>query len=280
MAHFWSTRYFQMDTRGYSGSRYGRRAASRYGARTRRDYNASQQSKTMVVTNSRTTNSANRVGGNGLNRLSVGKFRDLPTLWPDKFLCKMKYQDTVNTTILITGGQQTQGVNYKVNSLYDPLQTTAAEQSIPGFLELANMYGYYRVHAAKITANIGGNQGPYGALAIAGLTGAYPNFSNYSTYASMLQATANPYVVYGLLSPSLKASVNLETYCNMNKLVGSKIGSTDDDYAASVTADPKNLLWGYVAISVPVNAPANLTYTVTTEIEFWCEFYGRDFEYS
>lgn len=271
-----------MRTLGYrprrAARRYGRRAASRYGARTRRDYNASQQSKTMVVTNSRTTNSANRVGGNGLNRLSVGKFRDLPTLWPDKFLCKMKYQDTVNTYLTVSSGSYIAVVNYRVNALYDPLLTTAAEQPLPGYNELANMYGYYRVHAAKITANIAPvSNGTL--LGVAGFAKAGSSLAANSTYAALLQTTGNPFVVWGMCAPGGNP-LNLETYVGMKKLAGSVVADTEDNYASAVNNIPNTQLFGYVAVGFPGAAASGITVTVVTEIEFWCEFYGRDFEYS
>lgn len=256
---------------------YGRRKRSTYSSR--KNYNAASRSRTMVVTNSRTSNSANRVGAGGLSRISVGRFRDLPTLWPDKMMMKLKYYDTVNTTLTVGSSTYTAYIPYRVNSLYDPLLSTALEQPIAGYAELANMYQNYRVHAAKMTSNaVPNGSDAAGALFTTGFSRNGPAIGGTSTYATVLNSLGNPYVVWALIGAQAADPVNLENYCSMKKIVGSNAMTFDDDFAGGYNSNPTATIYGYVAISLPTTPSAAVVFTVVTEIEFFCEFYGRDHE--
>lgn len=246
---------------------------------SRRNANAYDRQKTMVVTNSRTSNSANRVGARGLTKISTGRFRDMPTLWPDRFMMKMKYTDSVNTVVTIATGTQSNSVTYRANSLYDPLLTTANEQPIPGFTEMASMYGNYRVHATKITTNcVPNGTDTAGTLFTCGFSRFPPGFTASSSYSYVLASIGNPYTTWALVGAQAADPVNLENYVSQKKLVGARTVVTDDDFAAGVAANPAGTTYAYVVVALPANATANTSYTIITELEFWAEFYGRDFE--
>lgn len=256
--------------------RYGKYA----NRRSRKGYNAQQRSQAMVVTTSRTSNSANRVGGDGLDKISTGRFRNLPTLWPDRFMCKMKYLDTVNTTLTIGQSQQTAFTTYRVNSLYDPLVTTSSEQNVAGFSEMAAMYTNYRVHAAKFTVNIVPNaNNNQGAIAYCGFSATTPGIVAGSSYTAVLNSLGNPYTVWSMLAAQAGQATNLENYVGMKKLAGSIVANTDDDYASVANTNPAKPLYGLVLVSVPVVTTAAVSFTSVVEIEFWAEFYGRQYEY-
>lgn len=260
--------------------RHHRTSLLRRGRRTstRRRQTSSLQ-RTLVTTKNPGTSSTARFSSRSLNRISTGRFRDLPTLWPDRFMCKLKYVDSTLTTIQIAaniGGPIM--LNYRVNSLYDPNVAISAEGVIAGYTELSQMYSYYRVHAAKLNCTMESGSGTQTTLVVSGF-----DVSNNppASYTAMQRSIGNPYVVWGLMGLGLgNSGTTLENYCKLDKLLGSRMVTTEKDLAASVTTNPVTQLFCFIAISPP-SAPAQ-TYQITpiVEIEFWAEFYGRDFEYA
>lgn len=232
----------------------------------------------MVVTNNRNSISSFKMNPAGLNKISYGSFKNLPTLWPDKFLCKMKYTDTINTTMSIGASGYMTTTIYRVNSLYDPLITSNLEQAMPGYSELAAMYSYYRVNAAKMTANvsvISGTVNP--TLVSCGFSRSIPPFNGASNYTLALQTIGNPYVTWALTGSNY-SPVYLENYISMKKLAGSIVTNTDDDYGSGAGTSPAYPLYGYVNLATPIMPSTAPVFNTIIEIEFWAEWYGRDFE--
>lgn len=243
----------------------------KYGsARTRKGYNAQQRQKAMVVTTSRTTNSANRVGGDGLDRISTGRFRNLPTLWPDRFMCKMKL--TFSQDYMLPSNQQSYIRVFVANGLETP-------SSVPGYAELGGLYKYNLVHATKhtVTTTVDGNN-TNGLLVTHGFLRNSPPWDSFTSHATLLNTLGNPYTVWSLLGSSGKNAITLENYVSMSKLAGMDV-KTDADYAAQTNSEPFNRLFAYMSVSTPITQSAAIGFTQNLEAEFYMEFYGRNYVY-
>lgn len=254
---------------------YSRKPGSWRNYRTKKGSN----SRTLVVTKNANSSSATRYPPRSMNKISTHIYRNLPTLWPDKTLIKMKYVDTNSITLTFAQNSQVpQTLRYRVNSLYDPNIATALEQPIAGFAELAAMYTSYRVHAAKMSVRAESASGSVPTLAVCTLA----NQNNFpSTYLQTLASIGNPYTVWDMMGLGVGASgLTLENYCKMDKLAGTKNISTDMGYSSAVTTNPLYQLYGFVTMSPTFATGAGYSVAIVIEIEFWAEFFGREVEFS
>lgn len=220
--------------------------------------------------------SSNRVGFRGLNKISTGMFRNLPTLWPDRMMVKLKYMDIINTSLSITSGSLT-NIAYRTNSLYDPLVATAPEQPLAGFAELAAMYNSYRVHAVNVTANIQSTSGNIPILVV--MTHCINN-TPPSSYAQALQSCGNPYSVWGQCGLGVgNSSLDLDNYVKLSKLVGENVVNTDNDYSSACTTNPVKQTFCIISYATAV-ASATFNLVPVVQLEFWAEFFTRGYEIS
>lgn len=244
------------------------------GARTGKDYYAAQQSKAMVVTRCRTNNSANRVGGNGLNRISVGRYRDLPTLWPDRFMCKLKGEVSYDNNL---GPNQ---YSYIIPFTPTAVDSTLHYGSIAGYNELAALYGTYVVHAFNTTAQITFDGAPATAvLATLGYSATPLPFTSATTHAQLMAATGNPYVVYGLIAQYTNEPMTLINYCSTRKVKGNSNVGKENAFSASTAglAEPTDSVEAWISVSVPTPLTAAIPFHAAVQIEYYIEFYNRTF---
>lgn len=224
-----------------------------------------------MITEHRESNSANRVSPRALTRISTGRFGDIPTLWPDRMMMKMKVPTSPNTVTINTGYTAAQLV-YSVNV------ATGNTPPFPGYNEMAQMYGYYKVHACNIKATIVPvSTVGQGSIALVTYTGQNPSSSTVS-YGSLLASVGDPFTVWTMLPVVPNKTKTMEDYVSFKKLLGSQVYTTDENYAAKVGQVPLKPLYGLVAIGVPTAVSSNVSYTVVVELEYFIEFYGRQFE--
>lgn len=227
-----------------------------------------------------TENSNSVATGKHLNEISVGRFKSLPTLWPDKMMMKMKFIDTVTVSADLLIGQPVVANTWTVNSLFSP---GYLPNSANGFPELAAMYSRYRVLSSNTHVNLSNIYGITTYTAVLTITPDIPTTN--LTYAQMLNLIGNPYTVWasGGKANSQDATCELETYCKHNKLFGSKNYDTDLAFAGTRDASPVNQVKALLVIGTPATdfgpPPYNFDkISITCQIEFWCEWFQRDFE--
>lgn len=214
-----------------------------------------------------------------MNQISTHVYRNLPTLWPDKTMIKMRYVDTANPVISFAQAQIAPiTVRYRVNSLYDPNILVALEQPIAGFSELAEMYTSYRVHAAKINVRAESASGNVPTLAVCSFS---PQLNFPTALSSTLTSIGNPYTVWDMMGLGVGASgLHLENYVKLDKLAGTKNINTDMGYSSATSTNPVYQLYGWVTFAPPYAAPSAYSIGVVVEIEFWAEFFGREIEFA
>lgn len=242
-----------------------------------RSHSARRGDRAIVVTRTRDSNSSNRVGAAGLSKISTGRFMDMPTLWPDRLMVKLKYTDFVTSTITVGHGGYTGGVVYQVNSLTYPLYG-GASPTYAGIQALSMMYNRFRVHAAKVTTTLVAQTTPMatGALAVSIFT----PFSSYnpstSPYTQVAAYVGDPYTVWAELPSTQTQPTVLENYVGMRKLSGCIGYSVENKYEGIFTnaALPTNPMLCTVLVSQPNTSSSDNVYSVVNQIEFWAELYG------
>lgn len=195
-------------------------------------------------------------------------------------MCKMRYVDTVNSLRTITPVGPPGTTTYRINSLWDPLLQTASEQNVAGYAELANMYRYYRVHACKHTVDIslGGTTTPSTLIMIQQFVGI--NAVAGASNATALNAIGNPYTVWDQGSFAGKSQLHTENYVKCSKLVGSTNYATDLQFAGPYNGNPTTQLYSilYFIDQTDTQASTNYSFTMVSQLEFWCEWFERDQE--
>lgn len=237
----------------------------------------SAQPVRTVTTNSSSASTGNRY----LNFVSVGKFNNLPTLFPDKMLVKLKYTDNINYAISQSSALTVQ-TGYRLNSVFSPSLSNSTQQTVPGFYDLSQIYNSYRVHATKMTCDIE-NINSYNGSASVGflvLCTMTPEAQPAYSPATQLQSLGNPYTVWANLGlgGSEGGRAVLENYVSLQKLWGSSSQKIDNDFAASTAGSPAQLLFGYVYLIPLKSGTTTINATQIITLDFWVEFYNRQFE--
>lgn len=222
---------------------------------------------------------AHQTGQRWLNMMSTGSFKDTPTMWPDRMMVKLRYLDRVN--LRIDQGSSTTvpyNVGYRLNSPFSPRTAVTTQDIVAGYSEMASLYQNYRVHAVKITVDV---ENLSVALPLTGVLTLSPTLPNgiVATYSDMLSLVGNPYTVWASASSSNgNPKLHLENYVKLEKLLGQKSVSTDEEYAAAVNAIPVKVLLGNLYLRSPPTATslsAPLQFSQINQIEYYCEFYNR-----
>lgn len=196
-------------------------------------------------------------------------------MWPDRMLMKLRYVDTTNTAISTPASLVPFNVGYRLNSPFSPRTAVVTADIPPGYNEMITLYQNYRVHAVKVTVDIENLSTALPLTAIYTMAPSLPN-GGITTYGEMLEVIGNPYVVWGTSGiASGQCHIHLESYVKLEKLVGQRTVSTDNDYAALFNAIPVKVLLGNLYIKNPGTTAASVTCGLIVQIEFFCEFYGR-----
>lgn len=184
--------------------------------------------------------------------------------FPDTFVTKLKYADTISVAPGAPIGQYT----YRGNSLYDPDFTSGGHQP-HYFDQLSEVYSRYRVLGAKITVSLMNNAGntPLQVVII-------PNTEVFAI-TSLRQAMEHPRAINMRLLGIAGYNVTVGS-CSLSTttILGLKGRELYDlDYSALTTSNPVNMWYFIVAIG---NVEAiNLYANGTIHIEYLVEMYDK-----
>jgi hypothetical protein len=185
---------------------------------------------------------------------------------PERIFCKLVYTDPVMSRGDV--GNDTANWYYQ-SSLTDPDPNNTGE-GLPGFVELANLYQFYRVHSIKADVTT------YNQNQEAMILACWPSndFNNVNslTHQDILELSSNPQcksVMCGATSGQGKAKVT--TLVSAKKLVGPQF-ATDLDYASSTSGSPSKLFYLNVGIC---NCVGNFAYNAVfrTRLIYEVEFF-------
>lgn len=161
-----------------------------------------------------------------LRLLTPGRFA------PDKTRVRLVYQDTTDTRTVTSSNAMNWGYR---SSAYDP-DPAALSGSIPGFVELANLYTSYCVHAMHLQLEVA-NQNSEAAIIVVWPSNVLHN-TNSLTKADLAEYSGNVRAQSHFLGNSNGINImKLQTTASGIQLVGPRFKS-DLDYSASTSTNP------------------------------------------
>lgn len=179
---------------------------------------------------------------------------------PQRFRTKLHYVDMLTANIAAGAGQSW---TYQ-SSLFDPYYAVGGHQPYM-FDQIALLYGYYRVYAMKVVC-VGQSTTANASLVLVN----YFN-NDLNVAASAGAATERPFGRHSAFGAGYKTAIT--NYATVAKLmnVPSKVVSSDDRYAAPVTANPVQVVFNFIqAYNVGAAAvDVQLEYKIT----YYCEFF-------
>ncbi len=185
-----------------------------------------------------------------------------PSLFPDKYICKLRYSDTKD----LAGAGVQQHV-YRSNSLFDPDLTGAGHQPM-GFDELNNFYNFYTVTAFK-TACTFINEGPTECAVAITPTNTSPTFNNIN---QVKEISRSRYTILNA-ADSGGSIRKLSHYFKNNVIAGvtSSKYNSEENYSSIFGDNPSQ----QVFCSYTAEEAGAGTCDVKVEIDciFYCTFY-------
>ncbi len=187
---------------------------------------------------------------------------------PPAYITNLVFQST-NHNPLNNAGITYASVRFRPTSAYD-VDPSIGGTSMPGFNELAALYGKYRVLRWKMSATIVNLELDNGLNFIV-----FPsNFDLGNNYSQVQSQFGNSFAKYTYVAP--KGGMDRKTintgWLSARSIVGSDSVYVDDDYASNVNTSPTNNSYMNVAIwtgnSVPLSNGANLLVVITLEVRF------------
>jgi hypothetical protein len=194
------------------------------------------------------------------SRTSIVRFPGL--MMPDRFVTKLKYAETFRLLNAAATGQQI----FRGNSCYDPDQTGVGGQPM-GFDQFAIFYNKYRVRASTLTFNL--------IRTSESVRITITPSNSFSVPASVATALENPY------NRLIDISSSISNFSNSTRMPTYKIWgvdpttvSSEDNFAATVTADPTNV-WAWVLNVATYDGIATATLWVDLAVIYEVEFFDR-----
>lgn len=200
-------------------------------------------------------------------RISKVVIRSPQTPFPDRYMCKMRWSDT--TYLRNNAGNQ--GVSWRIRtSAYDPdpVWTTGA---IPGFTELAAIYGSYRVAGVHYDLELCNNEATPCQVAIVPT-----NFDLGANYLSASLADY-PYAKTRVLSRVTgDDKCRIRGYMSSYKLVGDAQTKYDTQWTSSTNANPTFNIWFNIQC-ILLNSASSLVTGISQKAvyTFYVEFFDR-----
>jgi len=191
---------------------------------------------------------------------SIGRFA------PDRLRANLVYHDTTLTRTVTSSD----AINWSYrSSAYDP-DPAALTGSIPGFVELANLYTSYCVKSMTLDFETA-NQNSEAVILVAWPSNVAQN-TNSLTKADLMEYSSNLRAQSKVLGASNGINVaKLKVVANPRSLVGPKF-NTDLDFSASTSTNPVEMYHINIGYANPYG---NFTYPMLTrskvvyEVEFF-----------
>jgi hypothetical protein len=186
-------------------------------------------------------------------------YREHGRFAPDRMKVNLVWLDTTATRTVTSSD----AMNWSIrSSAFDP-DPAGFTGSIPGFVELANIYSLYRVHKIKLDLEVC-NQNTEAVLITAWPSNIAQN-TNSLTKADILEYAGNvraSSAIVGTTSGMSKAK--LSVVASGDQLIGPNY-RTDLDYAASTSGNPTEMFHINVGAA---NYLGNFTYPIVTRAKY------------
>jgi hypothetical protein len=195
--------------------------------------------------------------------------RSLGEFIPEQLFCRLRYPD-----VGVRTNSAGSAANWRFRSSAYDADPLLGGGSLPGFTELATLYGRYRVHGIGIdTVNINMETKP---LYIAVWASNEDYGSNLLSTTDVIAFGSNPNAISKIIAPTPYGEFRYSNYWSMAEITGGQGYLFENDWQALTSTNPAN----FVFINIGL-APTSGTLTAglgthnNTQIEMFVEFFGR-----
>jgi len=198
-------------------------------------------------------------------------YRPMGLIVPDKMYSRLKYSGVQQITVAI--GAAATAVRWRPSSVFD-VDPLLGGTTIPGFTELAGLYGSYRTTRSNIKLEVA----PQDTSRVASVVLVPLNVDPGSGPSSATQSswTMNPYAIYEIFGTAGSPNICIKNSMSTEKIFGSKMVYFDDAFSSLVTTSPtNNWFWAVSIITGFTVATTNYITTILLDLEIDVEFFNR-----
>lgn len=186
----------------------------------------------------------------------------------DRTCVTLKYPYVASFSI--SPAQQANGFRLRPSSAYD-VDPTLLSTATPGFSEWATFYANYRVLRSAIKVEINNRSTAQGGVLIVLPLNADPGSA--PSVATVTSWLGNPFHRRAVFGTAGAKPTMVSNSMSLERLFGSKMVYTDDNFTSLVTGIPTNN-WYWAVFAFLTNVPAaavtvEFFVTVTMEVEFF-----------
>jgi hypothetical protein len=188
---------------------------------------------------------------------------------PDRYICKLRYWKSVQISLNVTN---TPSVRFSPSNAFD-IDPVLASTAMSGYVELAAIYGSYRVTGSDILVE-GINSSPtHPVRLIVGAANVDPGGTPSAAY--VLSLAEQPYSKSTIVSLAGGPTARVRNHLTTERIYGNPMVMYDDNFSAPTTASPSNNWWWVIGLYAQSLFTQVFTLNVTIEVEI--EFYNRNF---
>lgn len=183
---------------------------------------------------------------------------------PPSMITTLVFQSTSHSP-LNNAGLTYASVRFRPTSAYD-VDPTIGGTSMPGFNEMAGLYGKYRVLRFKTSVVfVNAEDFPLNAIVFPS------NFDLGANYSQVQSQFGNSFAKYRYLSPKggMDRATIVTPWLSARQIVGTDSVYLDDDYSANTNTSPTNN--SYINVAIWTGNTTQLTVGVGLQIVITCE---------
>jgi len=198
-------------------------------------------------------------------------YRPMGLIVPDKMYSRLKYSGIQQITVAI--GAAASAVRWRPSSVFD-VDPLLGGTTIPGFTELAGLYGSYRTTRSNIKLEVA----PQDSARVASVVVVPLNVDPGSGPSAATQSswTMNPYAIYEITGTAGSPNIIIKNSMSTEKIFGSKMVYFDDAFSSLVTTSPtNNWFWAVSIITGFTVGGSNYITTILLDLELDVEFFNR-----
>jgi len=188
---------------------------------------------------------------------------------PSQLLCRLRYPD-----VGVRTNSSGSAANWRFRSSAYDADPLLGGGSLPGFTELATLYGRYRVHGIGVTTtNINMETKPvYVAV--------WPSNEDYGS--NLLSTTdviafgSNPNAYSKILEPTPYGKLQYSNYWSIAEILGDQGYLFENEWQALTSTNPANFVFlNFGLAPTSGTLTAGLGFHNNTQVEMFVEFFGR-----
>jgi hypothetical protein len=188
---------------------------------------------------------------------------------PDRYICKLRYWKSVQLSLNTIN---TPSVRFSPSNAYD-IDPLLASTAMSGYVELAAIYGSYRVTGSDIVVECINASTAHPVRLMVGATNVDPGGTPSAPY--ILSLAEQPYAKSTIVGLAGGPPARVKNHLTTERIYGNPMVLYDDNFSAPTTGSPSNNWWWVIGLYSQSLFAQTATLNVTIEVEV--QFYNRNF---